>query len=164
MAVADRPAGADALTVECLLEAGDWPDPEALAACAEAAVRAAAAAEGAPAGEVTVVFADDAAVRALNARWRGKDRPTNVLSFPAAAPALPDGAAPALGDIVLAAGTVAAEAAAQDRPLAHHVAHLVVHGFLHLLGHDHETPAEADAMEQRETRILAGLAIPDPYA
>ena len=114
--------------------------------------------------ELTLVFADDALVRALNRDFRGRDEPTNVLSFSAR-----DGRAPApgapllLGDVVLAYETAAAEAAASGRPLADHVAHLVVHGVLHLLGHDHARAADAKRMEALEVRILAGLGVADPY-
>ena len=106
-----------------------------------------------------MLLTGDAAVRALNARFRGQDRPTNVLAFPA-----PATAAGALGDIALAYGVCAAEARAQGKPLADHLQHLVVHGALHLLGLDHQTEAEAAAMEARERRVLAGLGVPDPYA
>ncbi|WP_292542063.1 rRNA maturation RNase YbeY, partial [Mesorhizobium sp.] len=112
----------------------------------------------------SIVFSDDAHIRTLNAGWRGKDKPTNVLSFPAFP--FPKGAPlpPMLGDIVLAAETVAREAALEDKPLANHITHLVIHGLLHLLGHDHETDAEAEEMEAIERAALARLAIPDPYA
>jgi probable rRNA maturation factor len=107
------------------------------------------------AGELCLVLADDEVQRALNRRFRGKDRSTNVLSFEAA----PAG----LGDVVLALETVQAEAKAQGKSLADHVAHLVVHGVLHLLGHDHAGTAEARRMERLEVEILAGLGIGDPY-
>ena len=120
-----------------------------------------AAAEGALEGDgaLTILLADDEAVRDLNARFRGRDAPTNVLSFPAA-----PSAAPHLGDIALAYGVCAREAAEQGKPLAHHLQHLVVHGVLHLLGSDHQDDAEADEMEGRERLILARLGVPDPYA
>ena len=119
-----------------------------------------------PAGpcELSLVFADDATVQALNAEWRGKDKPTNVLSFPAFPLKPGDKLPPLLGDVILAFETVAREAAEEGKPLDHHVSHLVLHGFLHLLGYDHETDADAEVMEALETRILAKLAIPDPYA
>jgi probable rRNA maturation factor len=135
---------------------------------AEDTVRRAVAA-AAPAGlddaEVAVLLADDAAVKAMNAQWRGKDAATNVLSFPAA-PATPGagGALRHLGDIVVAYETLAAEARAEDKTFDHHLVHLVVHGFLHLLGYDHLTDDEADHMERHERDILAKLDIPDPYA
>ncbi len=99
--------------------------------------------------------------RALNRHYRGKDYATNVLSFPAE---LPDGVnLPILGDIVLCAPVVAREAREHGKPLAAHYAHLTVHGVLHLLGMDHDDPLEAEAMEQLEREILAGLGIADPY-
>ena len=115
-------------------------------------------------GEITVVLADDRLVHRLNRTFRGKDKPTNVLSFPAGAPLAGLGADQPLGDVVIALGTARAEAAASGIALADHLAHLVVHGVLHLLGHDHEREAEAVRMERLETRILAGFAIADPYA
>jgi probable rRNA maturation factor len=109
--------------------------------------------------ELAIVLGDDAAVQALNRCWRGINKPTNVLSFPGGA-----AAAGLLGDIVIAYETTAREAARLNKPFAHHLAHLVVHGFLHLLGYDHESDEEADAMERLERRILAELHVPDPYA
>lgn len=111
---------------------------------------------GIAAGEVSLVFGDDAAVRVLNRRWRRQDAPTNVLSFPT-------GESRMLGDVVLAFETVAREAKDQGKPLAHHVRHLIVHGVLHLLGHDHERERDAARMENRERRILQRFDIPDPY-
>ena len=108
---------------------------------------------------VTILLTDDDSVRDLNARFRGKDYATNVLSF--TAPQNPEGH---LGDIALAFGVCAREAAEQGKPLAHHLQHLVAHGVLHLLGYDHETDAEAEHMEGLERVILAGLGVPDPYA
>lgn len=110
-------------------------------------------------GGVTVLLTDDESVRDLNARFRGKDYPTNVLSFPA--PQNPEGH---LGDIALAFGVCAREATEQGKPLAHHLQHLVAHGVLHLVGYDHEIDAEAEHMEGLERVILAGLGVPDPYA
>ena len=104
--------------------------------------------------------------RALNRHYRGKDYATNVLGFPAEIPpGLPKGVKlPLLGDLVICAPVVAREAQEQGKPLNAHYAHLTVHGCLHLLGLDHEDPREADAMEQLEREILAGLGLPDPYA
>jgi probable rRNA maturation factor len=119
-----------------------------------------------PASSLCIALSDDASVQKLNAGFRGKDKPTNVLSFPAGETAVADaetGARP-LGDIILALETVMAEAAEQEKPAAHHFQHLVVHGALHLLGFDHETDSEASEMESLEIEILAGLGIPDPYA
>lgn len=108
---------------------------------------------------LSLCLADDDAVRRLNAQFRGKDKPTNVLSFPA-----PPGFGSELGDVVLAFETVAREAAEQGKPFADHARHLIVHGILHLLGMDHEDGREAEAMEAKERAILARLGIPDPYA
>jgi probable rRNA maturation factor len=107
---------------------------------------------------LTVLLTEDAAVRGLNARFRGQDKATNVLSFPA--PANPEHH---LGDVALAFGVCATEAREQGKPLGHHLQHLVAHGVLHLLGYDHMTDAEAHEMEGLERVILAGLGVPDPY-
>ena len=131
------------------------PDAEALAL---AAAQAALAQEGADAEGVTLLLTDDETVRDLNDRFRGKDQPTNVLSFPA--PANPEHF---LGDVALAYGVCAREAAEQGKPLAHHLQHLVAHGVLHLLGYDHVSDDEAEAMEGLERVVLAGLGVPDPY-
>ena len=120
--------------------------------------RAALAALGTAAGDVVVLLTDDASVSELNARFRSRDGPTNVLSFPA-----PESAAPHLGDLVLARGVCAAEAGAQGKTLADHLTHLTIHGVLHLLGRDHADDAEAEAMEAEETTILASLGVADPY-
>lgn len=117
-----------------------------------------AAEQTAAPGDVVILLTDDATVRDLNARFRGKDRPTNVLSFPA-----PENARPHLGDIVLAHGVCAAEARDQGKSLADHLSHLIIHGILHLMGHDHESEAEAEVMEARERTLLAALGIADPY-
>jgi len=146
--------------IEIEIESDDWiaalPEAEAVA------TRAATAALGGVSGGLVVLLTDDAAVRDLNARFRDKDRPTNVLSFPAADMPLP-GQAPHLGDIVLAFGVCRDEAAAQGKTLASHLTHLVVHGVLHVLGRDHEAEAEAEAMEAEERVLLASLAVADPY-
>ncbi|WP_395614082.1 rRNA maturation RNase YbeY [Allosphingosinicella sp.] len=143
----------------------DWDSSTDWAALAEGAVRAAAAHSDWPDladTEVSVKFTSDAEVRGLNAAWRGKDKATNVLSFPMAE--APEGA-PMLGDIVLAAGVCAREAAAKNVLMETHATHLVVHGMLHLLGYDHETGDEdAEAMEEIERKALASLGISDPYA
>jgi probable rRNA maturation factor len=167
----------DAPEIVIAVEAGDWPPEPALAALARRAVEAAVAAEAAsPAGdaylpqgraELSLLFTNDEGICRLNRDWRGRDRPTNVLSFPQ--PESPPGAEPQpqgrlLGDVILAAETVAREAALAEKPLEDHMAHLIIHGFLHLLGHDHETDPEAELMEQLERIALARLGIPDPYA
>ena len=151
----------DKLSVEILIESPGWTaHPEA-----EVAIRRAIAESAqmvsAPKGEVAVVLTDDAAVRNLNRIWRDIDAATNVLSFPAKPT---PGAPTQLGDIVMAYETVAREAVAEAKPFDHHLSHLAVHGFLHLLGHDHEADHEANAMERLECAILARLDVPDPYA
>jgi probable rRNA maturation factor len=113
--------------------------------------------------EITVRLSGDRDVRRLNRDFRGKDRPTNVLSFPSGDELSPRRGPLLLGDIVIAYGTVAREAAAQGKPIRDHLLHLVVHGVLHLLGHDHQRPAEAARMERIETDLLAQFGIPDPY-
>jgi probable rRNA maturation factor len=114
--------------------------------------------------ELAVVLADNRTSRRLNRTWRGKDKPTNVLSFPAAgAGSGPRNAPRLLGDVVLAGGVVAAEAQAQGKQLAAHLTHLVVHGVLHLLGHDHERDRDAERMEALEVRILRRLGVANPY-
>jgi probable rRNA maturation factor len=113
--------------------------------------------------EVSLLLTSDAGIRALNARYRGQDKPTNVLSFPSA-PAERLGQVPTLGDVALAFETLAREAEGAGLPLADHYRHLVAHGFLHLIGYDHDTDEEAGRMEALETRILARLGVSDPYA
>lgn len=140
----------------------DWP------ALAERSVLAAIrhsrhAALAAGGSEVSVKFTSDDEVHALNAQWRGKDKPTNVLSFPMVEESELAGA-PLLGDVVLAHGVCATEAAEKQLPIENHAAHLVVHGMLHLLGYDHETGDEdAEEMEEAERRALASIGIDDPY-
>lgn len=153
-----------------------WPE-EAWERIAEDAVRAALAttphaglADGAACVEVSVRLADDGEVRELNRRYRGKDQPTNVLSFPMIQADLlqtvtenSDDGEVLLGDIVLAHGVCAAEAAEKGVPLADHATHLIVHGLLHLLGYDHQGTAEAEAMESLETEAMAALGLHAPY-
>jgi probable rRNA maturation factor len=137
-----------------------WTAETDAEACVRAAIAAAAARVPAD-GEISVLLADDAAVRALNCDWRGIDKPTNVLSFPAAKQ--PAGLPPLLGDIAIANETLTREAETDGKPLLHHLAHLVVHGYLHLMGYDHQTDSDAEAMEALERDILRTLRIPDPY-
>jgi probable rRNA maturation factor len=113
--------------------------------------------------EVSVVLADDPFVRRLNRDHRGKDKPTNVLSFPLDIAPAPKGARVLLGDIVLAHRTIRREAKAEDKRIASHAAHMLVHGTLHLLGFDHERATAARVMEAHEVRILRRLGVPDPY-
>jgi probable rRNA maturation factor len=151
-----------ALAVDIVVESPLWKAQRGADAMLRRALDAAAALVPSE-GELAVVLSDDAAIRALNRDWRGKDAATNVLSFPAKE-ARPDRRAPRLlGDIVIAYETVAREAAAEGKPFMHHLAHLAVHGFLHLVGYDHEANGDADAMERLEIAILARLDVPDPY-
>jgi probable rRNA maturation factor len=151
------------LTVDVLTESPLWgaqPDAEDTV---RRAITEAAAIEGTVdrEAEVSVLLCDDAVIAALNGRWRGREEPTNVLSFPAA----PAGEAQAhLGDIAIAYERVAREAGDLGIPVLQHLAHLAVHGFLHLLGYDHVEDGEADRMERLEREILASLGVPDPYA
>lgn len=146
------------------IEDENWAAITDLDNAARGAVSAALRAAGADdAVEVALLFTGDTDIAALNREWRGKDGPTNVLSFPAEDFPLPPGEAKPLGDVVLAHGTVAREAAEQGKTLRDHAIHLIVHGTLHLLGHDHMEPDEADAMEDLERRILSGIGIADPY-
>lgn len=140
--------------------------PEAEAVIGDAVAAAAAAlGEAVPAlCELAVILTDDAAIRLLNKQWRGIDRPTNVLSFPASGAAAPSGAPQILGDVVMAFECLEREAKEAGKPMTAHLAHLTVHGVLHLFGYDHEREDEADAMERLETHILSGLGISDPYA
>lgn len=154
-----RPAVPDAaLEVDILADGAIWRGHEE--AMAQALAKAAAA-EGAT-GSVSLLLGDDAAISALNGQFRGKQGPTNVLSFPPAPGA--DREAGFLGDIALAAETIAREAEFQGKRFEHHAVHLAVHGFLHLLGYDHEQEADAEAMEARERAILISMGIADPYA
>jgi probable rRNA maturation factor len=145
------------LEVDILASSALWRGHEDLLS---SALAAAAQAEG-KSGAVSLLLGDDASVADLNRQFRGKQGPTNVLSFPPA----PGTADPGfLGDIALAAETIVEQANFQGKRFEHHAAHLAIHGFLHLIGYDHENPADAEAMEKRERAILASLGIEDPYA
>lgn len=168
------------LTVEVMVEAEAWAavvaDAEEMAMTTLAAALAELPAQPRSALDVSVTFGDDAMVQDLNERFRGEDKPTNVLSFPALdadelsavaagrpLPAYPPGMPVMLGDIMLAFETVSGEAEAQNKPFMNHLRHLLVHGFLHLLGYDHIEDDEAEIMEALERVILARLGVPDPY-
>ena len=149
------------LSIDIAIEHDAWGDLADLDAEVERVVAAAlaVAAEAdvaSTAAELSLVLCDDAFIRDLNQRWRGKDKATNVLSFPSADPAM-------LGDIIVAYETCAREARDDGRPLADHLAHMLVHGVFHLVGFDHEDDDEADAMERLESRALARLGIASPY-
>jgi probable rRNA maturation factor len=181
------PEPSERLALTILDQGGDWTgfaDREAAIHAAAEALAAHPQCARARGAEACVVLADDALVHSLNRSYRGKDAPTNVLSFPFQEPSVagaPDLAAgdgdadaedtmtamaepPQLGDVVLAAETVAREAGEQGLAPVHHLQHLVVHGLLHLMGFDHETDAQAEVMEGLEVEILASLGIADPYA
>ncbi|KAB2884596.1 MAG: rRNA maturation RNase YbeY [Pseudorhodoplanes sp.] len=157
---AKRPSGT--ISVDVVTESALWQAHRQIADTVRGALAAAAQMTPGAHGGVAVALTDDAAIRALNRAWRGKDKATNVLSFPAPAGANPPGVRH-LGDIAIAYETTAHEAAEDDKIFAHHVAHLAVHGFLHLLGYDHATDKQAEDMERLERAVLARLAIPDPY-
>jgi probable rRNA maturation factor len=155
---------------EVLIVADAWnsePDVDAVIQRAVAVAAEMADADTADA-ELAVMLTDDAGIRTLNSNWRGIDKPTNVLSFPALRPPTrvpnADDVPPMLGDIAIAYETTRREADDEQKPFDHHLSHLTVHGFLHLVGYDHETDDEAEAMEVLEIEILAQLGIPDPYA
>jgi probable rRNA maturation factor len=150
----------DVSAIDVEVEDIAWSEalPDA-AALVLAAAQATLDSEGATGEGVALLLTDDESVRELNARFRHQDKPTNVLSFPA-----PQNPERFLGDVALAYGVCAREAAEQGKPLAHHLQHLVAHGVFHLLGYDHETDAQAEGMESLERAVLAALGIPDPYA
>ncbi len=148
-------------TIDIAIESERWSELPGAEAAVRSAIETALADCGQDNVEVSVALAGDEQIRALNRQWRGKDSATNVLSFPA-----PEGPAAEerfLGDVILAFETIEREAAAEAKPLTHHVAHLAVHGTLHLLGYDHENDSDAERMERRERDILARIGIPDPY-
>lgn len=149
-----------ACKIDVLVQSGLWKEPGKAKTLVRRAVRAAAAALSTTGAELAIVLSDDSAVRLLNRQWRGIDKATNVLSFPTENG---DGDPPLIGDIVLAYETIAREARREGKPFAHHLAHLAVHGFLHLNGYDHQRDEDAEAMEDLERRILRRLAIADPY-
>ena len=153
---------------EVLVVAECWQTEPAAEAIIHRAVAAAAEIVNAGLGEteLAVMLTDDAGIRTLNSNWRGIDKPTNVLSFPAlppTGPGGPDDAPRMLGDIAIAYETTRKEADDEQKPFDHHLSHLAVHGFLHLIGYDHEKDDDAEAMESLEQEILAQLGIPDPY-
>ena len=150
---------AAAPSIDIQVQSPLWDTQASAAQIVRDAIAAAAAAIAAPSGEVSVVLTDDASIQKLNRAWRGIDKPTNVLSFPAAKP----GGAAFLGDIVIAYETLARECADEDKVFLHHLAHLTVHGFLHLIGYDHQIDSDADAMEGLESKIMRIMKMPDPH-
>ena len=150
--------------IDVIVRSARWRKRPTAKTIVKRAVLAAAEAVSTPSTELAIVLTDNSAIQTLNRDWRGKNAPTNVLSFPAAAPGKSRSAPPYIGDIVIAYQTVAREAVAEGKPFNHHLAHLAVHGFLHLLGYDHENDRDAQKMERLERKILKRLAVPDPYA
>ncbi len=161
------------IEIEIIVDAGNWPPPAALNDLARKSVEAAyevACSDGVPARNdyiVSLLFTDDAAISELNRTWRERDGATNVLSFPQSRHHFQGEVqhpSSMLGDIVLAYETVCGEAALEGKSQEHHIAHLIIHGFLHLFGYDHETSNEAELMENLERSGLKKLGIADPYA
>ena len=150
------------LTIDILVQSPLWEREPAAETTVTRAISAAATRLSTLRGEVAIVLTDDSTIRTLNRDWRGADKPTNVLSFPAAKAG--QGAPEMLGDIVIAYETLARESTDEGKTFPNHLAHLSVHGFLHLVGYDHDNDRDADAMERLEAEILAGLGVPDPYA
>ncbi|HVX74520.1 MAG TPA: rRNA maturation RNase YbeY [Bradyrhizobium sp.] len=153
---------------EVLTVAECWQNEADAEAVIHRAIEAAADIVEADVGEaeLAVMLTDDGGIRTLNSNWRGLDKPTNVLSFPAlqpTGPSGPDDAPRMLGDIAIAYETTRKEADDEQKPFDHHLSHLAVHGFLHLIGYDHENDADAEVMEALEVNILAQLGIPNPY-
>jgi len=154
------------ITLDFAIESDLWaqiPDAEALAQRALAAAELNAGKTLHPEVEVSIVLTNDATIRELNKNWRKIDKATNVLSFPAAN-LKKLAQSPLLGDIILSYETLAREAGQESKTIEDHYSHLIIHGFLHLLGFDHETETEAEAMEALEIKILAALNIANPYA
>jgi probable rRNA maturation factor len=151
---------AAAPSVDIQIASPKWDAQPSAEQTVREAIAAAAAAVDAKDGEVSIMLTDDETIRTLNRDWRKIDKATNVLSFPA-----PDtaGAERMFGDIVIAYETLVRECDEEDRIFPHHLAHLTVHGFLHLIGYDHQTDSEADAMEALESKIMIAMKRPDPY-
>jgi probable rRNA maturation factor len=160
-----RAAGAG-LKIDVVVDSEHWTDAPAASAIVRRALRQAANALSPHPAGLAIVLTDDRAMRLLNRKWRGVDAPTNVLSFAIGKSGGEDRNHfhHHLGDIVLAYQTIKREARREDKPFNDHLAHLAVHGFLHLLGYDHQSPAQARRMESTERAILRALAVPDPYA
>lgn len=151
------------VAIDIAVDCPDWsrmPDLDRLVGECAAAVLAHTGDDPGEGAEVSLLFCDDARIRELNRQFRGKDKATNVLSFPGPEEV---GGAPVLGDIALAFQTIEREAREQGKSLEQHCRHMVVHGFLHLLGYDHEDPAEAEDMEAMEVQVLDDMGVANPY-
>jgi probable rRNA maturation factor len=160
-----RPAAerrAAALQIDIQTQSPLWEGQPLAGQTVRDAVIAAASALSTAGGEVSIALTDDSSIRALNRDWRGIDKPTNVLSFPAADHKAGEGTR-LLGDIIIAYETLERECNDENRIFLHHLAHLAVHGFLHLIGYDHETDTQAEEMEGLESKIMTRLNMPDPY-
>jgi probable rRNA maturation factor len=168
MQSAGAPVSSALPLTEVLVVAECWQTEPEAEAVIHRAINAAAEVADADVGEaeLAIMLTDDTGIRTLNNNWRGVDKPTNVLSFPALQPTAgaPADAPRMLGDIAIAYETTRKEADDEEKPFDHHLSHLAVHGFLHLIGYDHENDDDAEAMEDLEREILAQLGIPDPYA
>lgn len=169
MLMPDREPGI-AVVLDARIEAGDWPCLAALEGLAhksfDAVLRTkefALSKTVVNGAEVSLLFTDDTRMRGINAAHRGQEKPTNVLSFPQHQP-VKGRYGPYLGDLVFACETVFREADLENKPLEHHLHHLLVHGFLHLVGYDHECDEDAEEMENLEVTILSVLDVPNPYA
>jgi probable rRNA maturation factor len=167
------PAGSrkSAPLVEVIIASPRWRKRSNAAALVRKAIRTAASVEHAVKRSAStqhaglaIVLTNDSTIRKLNDRWRKRDAPTNVLSFPSKALRAGRGVPRQLGDIVIAYETTAREAKAEGKRFEHHLVHLAVHGFLHLVGYDHDSDRDANKMERLEVAILARLNVPDPYA
>jgi probable rRNA maturation factor len=158
-----READAAAPSIDILIESALWKREPEHQAILRQAIAAAAREASSKRAELAIVLTNDSAIRALNRKWRGQDEPTNVLSFPAGNAGVATTNATHLGDIVIAFETTAREASSEGKPFAHHLAHLAVHGYLHLLGFEHETDKEAAVMERLEAEILSQLGVPNPH-
>jgi probable rRNA maturation factor len=163
MTHARRGRPSTAPSVEILIESPLWKAVPA----AKTTVRRAVVAAAPPTADnaaIAILLTDDQSIRTLNRQWRGLDKATNVLSFPAPSAGQGAGTPMMLGDIVIAYETTAKEAAEEGKPFLDHLSHLAVHGLLHLVGYDHESHEDAEKMESLEQRILARLGVPDPYS
>jgi probable rRNA maturation factor len=161
----------ETVKIEVIVRSALWQKRRTAKTVIKKAISAAALAASTQPAELAILLSNDSGIQALNRDWRGKDQPTNVLSFPAAPiqPARKGSGksrvpAPYIGDIVIAYQTTAREAVAEGKPFNHHLTHLAIHGYLHLLGYDHENDRDAEKMERLERKILKRLAVPDPYA
>ena len=153
---------ASALQIDIQMQSPLWDAQPLAAQTIRAAIGAAASILSTAGGEVSIVLTNDSAIRDLNRGWRGIDKPTNVLSFPVSSQTI-SGETRLLGDIVIAYETLERECDDENRIFLHHLAHLAVHGFLHLIGYDHQTDVQAEEMEGLESKIMMRLNLPDPY-